>query len=325
MTNHSLSHRADDLTTALLTKAEAYRAHAKSDATHRAYAADWRDWIAWCAGRDVAALPADPRAVALYLTDRASTHRVSTLARRLAALQHAHNEAGLAFERHHPTLRSVWSGIRRTHGIAPAQQAPILTADLRRLVATLPDDLGGLRDRALLLLGFAGAFRRSELVALDVADVVAEGPGLVITIRRGKTDQERAGRIVAIPFGAAEATCPVRALAAWLAASGIARGPIFRQLTAKGTRVAPSGDSISTRVSDRAVARIVQRAALAAGLVGAFAGHSLRAGLITSAAAAGVSEHDIMRHTGHRRAETLRRYIRRATAFEANPAGRVGL
>jgi integrase len=170
-------------------------------------------------------------------------------------------------------------------------KAPAVTAELRAMVAALPGDLRGARDRALLLVGFAAALRRSELVALDRCDVAETAEGLVVTLRRSKTDQEGQSRKIGVPYGSNPATCPVRALRAWTEIAGVVDGPLF-------VTVDRSGRPGTARASDRAVARAVQRAAQGAGLDRArYAGHSLRAGLATSAAAAGASERSIMAQT----------------------------
>ncbi len=167
-------------------------------------------------------------------------------------------------------------------------------------------------------MGFAAALRRSELVGLDVGDVAFTREGLVISLRRSKTDQEGQGRKIGIPAGMHPATCPVKALRAWLGAAGLEDGPVFRPLT--------RGGAVRTgRLSDKAVARIVKRTAQAAGLdPNEYAGHSLRAGLATSAAAAGVSERAIMQQTGHKSIAVARRYIREGSLFRENAAGAVG-
>lgn len=316
--NTSLPALSDDLER-LADMAGGYLRSAKAPATLRAYRTDWRDFTAWCAARSLDGLPAEPRTVALYLTDLAGVKACATLQRRITSISQAHQAAG-----HEPPTRSMivretWRGIRRTFGTASEGKAPARTVEMRAMVATLDDTLAGTRDRALLLVGFAGALRRSELVALDVADVVENGDGLVVTVRRSKTDQEGAGEQLGLPYGSDPATCPVRALRAWLGASGIESGPIFRPITRHGAM----GER---RLSDRAVAEVVKRAASAAGLdAGRYAGHSLRAGLITSAAEAGVLERDIMRHSRHKSVPVMRRYIRGATLFQSNAAAAVGL
>lgn len=301
-------------------RAHEYVQASKSANTRRAYRTDWADFTRWCDEHALPGLPATPETIALYLTYLAEIGRKpSTLARRLAAIAQAHQLAGHASPTRDPLVRSVAAGIRRLHGTAPASKTPTLTADIRAMVEALPDSPLGTRDRALLLLGFAGGFRRSELVALDVDDLQDTEEGLVVTIRRSKTDQEGVGRTIGIPYGSNPITCPVRAVRAWLAVLGSNEGPLFRPLTRHG-RLA------DRRLSDRAVARVVQRSAAAAGLDPAkYAGHSLRSGLATSAAMAGVSERVIMAQTGHRSLMTLRRYIQVGSRFRENAAGHVGL
>ena len=227
-------------------RARDYAQEAKAANTRRAYRADWRDFTAWCEGHGRTALPAAPETVALYLTDLAGRRKTSTLQRRLSSISQAHQLAGHAAHdspTRHATVRAVWAGIRRAKGTAQAGKAPALTADVRAMVATLPDTLLGLRDRALLLLGFAGAFRRSELVGLDVGDLEAGRAGLAVTLRRSKTDQEGAGRKLGVPYGAHPDTCPVRAVQEWLDASRTARGPALpqRQPARAGAAGAPLG------------------------------------------------------------------------------------
>jgi len=194
-----------------------------------------------------------------------------------------------------------------------------VVGDLKRMLDSLPATRVGLRDRALLLLGFAGAFRRAELVSLDVTGLDFSSAGLVVTLRRAKTDQEGRSRRIGVPYGSSEKTCPVRSLQAWLESAGISEGPVFRSLDTF-QRVQPR------RLSDKAVARIVKRRAAAVGLDPArYAGHSLRAGLATSAAAGGASERVIMAQTGHRSAEMVRRYIREGNLWRENAASLAGL
>lgn len=297
-----------------------YIQHAKAANTLKAYRNDWAHFARWCAGYGLEALPASPETVARYLTAQANAMKVSTLRRRLSAISQVHEAKGYRplSVRHEP-LKSVWAGIRRVHGVAPHGKAPVRTADIQAMVAQLPASALGVRDRALLLIGFAGAFRRSELVGLMRADVRSTSDGLTIQLRRSKTDQEGAGRLVGIPYGSHRATCPVRSLEAWLEVAGITEGPLFRPINRHG-QIHPGA------LSDKAVALIVKRWAAAAGLdPSQYAGHSLRAGLATSAAQAGVAERVIMAQTGHRSAEMVRRYIREGSLFRENAAAEVGL
>jgi site-specific recombinase XerD len=290
----------------------------KSHNTRRAYAADWRDFSAWCSAHALSVLPAAAETVALYLSARAEAVKAGTLARRLSTISQAHQMAGFPSPAQSITVRAVMAGIRRSKGTAQQGKRAMLTEDLRELISHTGDDTIGKRDRALLLTGFAGAFRRSEIVAFNTGDVEFTPDGAVLHQRRSKTDQEGAGRRVGIPFGSTPATCPVRALRSWIEAAG-SSGPLFRRVT-KGGKI------LAGRLSDKAVARIVKLRAVRAGLDPAqFSGHSLRAGLATAAARAGVSERAIMRHTGHRSLATLRNYIREGSLFLENPAAKVGL
>jgi site-specific recombinase XerD len=204
-------------------------------------------------------------------------------------------------------VKATVRGIRRTLGTAKNKKAPALAAKVKSMVATAPDSLTGLRDRVVLLLGFSGAFRRSELVALDVADISENEEGLMVVIRRGKTDQEAAGRTIGIPRG--ELACPVKALRAWLEAAEIDAGPVFRPID-KGGNVRQS------RLTCRSVANIVKAYAGRAGFdAKAFSGHSLRSGFLTSAAAKGASIFKMMDQSGQKSVDTLRGYIRDAELF----------
>ena len=205
-------------------------------------------------------------------------------------------------------VKATLRGIRRTVGAAKVKKAPAVAAKVRAMVALAPDGLKGLRDCALLLLGFAGAFRRSELVALDVADIAETETGLLVTIRRSKTDQEGEGVTIAIARG--DVACPVKALRAWLDAAGIEAGPIFRPIDKAGT-VRPA------RLTDRSVANIVKAYAELAGFdASTFSGHSLRSGFLTSAAGNGASIFKMMDVSRHKSVDTLRGYVRDAELFK---------
>jgi integrase len=210
-------------------------------------------------------------------------------------------------------------GIRRTLGTAQTGKRPFFTEQVRAMIGALPENLQGLRDRALLLIGFAGGFRRSELAGLAVDDIAHEKDGLVATLRRSKTDQEGRGRKVAIPYGSHPETCPVRAYRDWLEAAGLEQGPVFREIDRHGRLQAKP-------LHKDSVGLIVKRAAARIGLNAAeYAGHSLRAGLATQAYLNGANELAIMQQTGHRSLATVRKYIREQSLFRDNPAGKLGL
>lgn len=300
-------------------RARDYRAKAKAANTVAAYRSDWNDFTSWCQARGIESLPAEPATVALYITDLAERCKPSTITRRLATISQAHQQAGHATPTSEPLVRDVLQGIRREKGTAPAAKAAAVTTVIRAMVETVGDDIKGKRDRALILLGFAGAFRRSELVALTVATVQFINDGLVIKLPHSKTDQEGQGETKGIPYGSTPATCPVRALRAWLDTSGIGEGPLFRPVNRWGQIQA-------TALTGHAVAELVKQLAERAGYAGtAFSGHSLRAGLATAAAAAGVSYHAIKKQTGHRSDQMLQRYIREGSLFRENAAAKVGL
>jgi integrase len=302
-----------------------YAAAARVKSTERTYAGAWRRFEEWCAGGR-ASLPATAESVAAYISyladpvDRGGRGaKAASIDLALAAISQAHMLSGFPSPRADARLRRVRRGIRQTIRVEQDRKRPVLVTDLRTMVAALPPGLLGLRDRALLTLGFAGAFRRSELVALDVADLVFVEEGMEVTLRKSKTDQEGEGRKVGIPFGSRRSTtCPVSAMRAWLEATGIETGAVFRSVDRWGR--------VGDRLSDRGVVLVVKRYAAAAGLdVATLAGHSLRAGLATSAAKAGKSERSIMAQTGHRSTQMVRRYIRDASLFSDNAADGIGL
>jgi site-specific recombinase XerD len=305
----------------LTSQAADYIYAGKADATLRAYRADWRHFENWCQAHGFRALPASPDVVALYLADFGGRQAAATLTRRLTSINKVHRAAGHpapALMEHLPVGETL-KGIRRTHGTEQHPKQPLFTAELRAMVAHLPDTLIGLRDRALLLIGFAGAFRRSELVNVHVEDVTETEEGLVIRVRRSKTDQEGKGRQVAIPYGSSPDTCPVRSWRRWIDAARLTGGPLFRRIDRHG--------HVNSRGLHRdSVGAIVKRAVEAAGLdPKLYAGHSLRAGLCTQAYVNGARELDIMRQTGHKSLETVRKYIRGRGLFRDNPAAKLGL
>ena len=313
--NHQSSSQSA-LTTPL--RADDYIRASRSDNTLRAYRSDWRQFVGWCNRRRLASLPAAEATVCRYLAEQAEENKVATLARRVASISQAHQAAGLPSPTQSLSVRATLKGIRRKKTSLTTEKAPVLVADLRKMVDTLGDSLMGKRDRALLLVGFAGAFRRSELVSLDVSDVTFDTNGLTIRLRRSKTDQEGEGRKVGLPYGSNLATCPVRALQEWLHVAAITSGALFVGINRHGT---PQG-----RLSACAVALIVKKVVAAAGLnPDLYAGHSLRAGLATSAAMAGVSERSIMAQTGHKSVMMVRRYIRDGSLFRENAAAGIGL
>ena len=253
-------------------------------------------------------LPTSAEAVAAFLAfDSKNGTKPTTLSRRLAAIRYAHALAGHPSPTASEAVKATLRGIKRTFRHAPVRKAPATSDRVAAMVALTGDGSRGLRDRALLLLGFAGAFRRSELVALNLEDLEFCEDGLLVTIRRSKTDQEGDGATIAIARGSG--ACPVDALLDWIAASQIASGPIFRPVSKKG-RV------LNRRLSDRAVADLVKAYARRAGLkAGDFRAHSLRSGFLTLAAGKGASIFKMMDVSRHKSVETLRAYVRDAELF----------
>lgn len=307
-----------DLPNEVTDKAELFEEACMSPRTRRAYASGWRLFLRWC--EDHQADPRDPDVVIGFLADEAETKKLATVEVYLAAISQARGLLGLPKLSEVPRVKRVMRGIRRTLGPQrQTQKTPITVAQLRRISSAMPKTPKGVRDRCLLLVGFAGAFRRSELVDLDVGDLRFGDDGLVVQLRRSKTDQIGEGRSVGIPYGSTPATCPVRATKAWLEVAAVEEGPALRP-------VDRHGNIGGGRLSTRAVARAVKAAVESIGLNAAqFSGHSLRAGFATEAAKNGVGELAIMRQTGHRSMTTLKKYVRAGTLFVGNAAAEVGL
>jgi site-specific recombinase XerD len=282
----------------------------KAKATQEAYGSDFRIFESWCRPRGLSALPATAESLCAFLADQTALgKRASTLGRRLAAIRYFHRAAGHETPTGDEKVKAVLSGIRRTIGAAPVRKKAATSDIVLGMVSGNGQSLRELRDRAILLLGFAGAFRRSELVALNVEDIEETVQGMLVTLRRSKTDQEGVGRRVAIPRG--EIACPVKAVEAWLEAAGIAEGAVFVRIWNKRAQRVTS-----RRLAARNVAVIVKAGAAHLGFDPAtFGGHSLRAGFVTSAVKRGANLIKITDVTGHRSLEMLKTYSRDAEAF----------
>ena len=302
---HHLAERppADELALALqFARAE------KSPASRRAYRSDFTLFAQWCEPRGLSPLPASTASIAAFIAWEANRgSKASTIARRLAGIRHAHCLAGYESPTHAEMVRATLRGIRRTLGTRPIRKDPLSAENICAMVELAPTNLAGRRDRALLLLGFSAALRRSELVALDVEDMIPTPAGLRLRIRSSKTDQEQQGTVVAVARG--EKVCPVAALEQWLSAAGISSGPVFRSVK-KGGHVS------KVRLSDCSVANIIKHYAAQAGLDPAcVSGHSLRSGFLTSAANRGASIFKMMEVSRHRSVDTLTGYVRDADFF----------
>lgn len=274
--------------------------------TRSAYLSDLQHFERWGGST-----PASPEEVATYLADYADVLTVATLLRRLAAVSKAHDAKGFANPTKAELVRATVRGIKRTYGTAQKEAAPLVREDLFAVLDKMGDRPKDRRDRALLLIGFAGGFRRSELVALNRADIEVVRQGLVITVRRSKTDQEGACRKVAVPLGRTR-YCAVRALEDWLELAAIEDGPVFRRIN-RHHHIAVA------RLSGEAVSMVVkERLTQAAMNASTYSGHSLRAGFVTSAAQAGIASWQIRKQTGHASDVVLARYIRAGEIFENN-------
>lgn len=302
----------------LVEKTQEYIANAKSENTRKAYKADWKDFENWCKAKMLTPLPASPQTIAAYLTERASTLKVASIERRLVSIRQAHIMSGNYFDKNHPLITQTLKGIKNTHGNSQTAKAPILIEDLREMIQNLKNNLQGIRDKALLLIGFAGALRRSEIVQLKVSDVAFVKEGLELTIRQSKTDQTAKGEVLPIPYGSNPETCPVRTLQAWLEKAEIKTGSLFRSIN-------KHGHVSSQALCSASVALIVKRNSHFAGKQLAYSGHSLRAGFCTTAACKGIPEHAIMRQSRHKKSDTLRKYIRMGSLWKDSAVTKMGL
>lgn len=287
---------------------------ARSPATLRAYRTDWSAFVAWCHAQSVVALPAQPETVSAWIASRLEQGRkAATLARGVAAVSCAHELAGFESFSRSRVVQDALRGMRRTLGTAPTRKAPATVDLLRRMLDIQPDTLIGQRNRALLALGFAGALRRSELVTLEIGDLVSQEGGALLTLRRSKTDPDGAGQTIGILNGTT-----IRALehiSAWCEAAGITSGRLFRSVDRHGR--------IGGSLTDRSVARIIKTAAEAMGLdPERFSGHSLRAGFITSGAEAGADALLIAETSRHHSLDVLRSYVRRASLLKTHAGHR---
>ncbi|MEP5757879.1 MAG: tyrosine-type recombinase/integrase [Litoreibacter sp.] len=312
-----------------------YARQATSENTNKAYAKDWAHFSRWCRLKGANALPPNAELIGLYIADCAAPTpparplSVSTIERRLSGLAWNYQQRGFELDRKDRHVATVLAGIRRKHGRPPTQKEAIMGDDIRAMVATLPFDLRGLRDRTILLLGYAGGLRRSEIVCLDHnREDTLDGSGWVeieddgaILFLRGKTGW----REVEIGRGSSEQTCPIHALEQWLHFAKIDFGPLFRRTSRDNKR------ALDARLSDKHVARLIKQTVLDAGIrpelpeaerLALFSGHSLRAGLASSAE---VDERYVQKHLGHASAEMTRRYQRRRDRFQVNLTKAAGL
>jgi len=319
----------------LVDTARDYARAAASDNTLKAYAKDWAHFARWCRMKGAEPLPPSPEMIGLYLADLATGSppspalSVSTIERRLSGLAWNYAQRGFTLDRKNRHIATVLAGIKRKHARPPAQKEALLAEDIRAMVATLPYDLRGLRDRAILLLGYAGGLRRSEIVSLDVhKDDTPDSRGWIDIMEKGAllTLNTKTGwREVEVGRGSSDQTCPVHALEQWLHFAKIDFGPIFVGTSRNGKR------ALDTRLNDKHVARLIKRTVINTGIrpelsekvrLALFSGHSLRAGLASSAE---VDERYVQKQLGHVSAEMTRRYQRHRDRFRINLTRAAGL
>jgi len=283
--------------------------NSKANNTLRAYKADYKDFTLFCSKNGFQSMPTQPRTMALYLTFLSKTSKYSTLKRRLASINVLHKMKGYYIDTKHPIIMENLMGIKRVNGSNQKGKKPILISDLKLLIKainqSMEKNLRKIRDKTIVLLGFSGGFRRSELVSIEYEDLEFVTEGVKIFIKRSKTDQSGEGMTKAIPYFDNEEFCPVNALKNWIKISEIKKGKIFQ-------------------ISDKGVALIIKKYANQAGLDGKrYAGHSLRSGFATSTADSGAEERSIMAMTGHKSTEMVRRYIKESNLFKNNALNKI--
>lgn len=313
--NDSINHNVK-----LTAKSKRRMSKSKSSNTLKSYSADWNDFTDWCESKKLAPLPCEPETIVNYISDLADHAKANTVSRRVTAISENHIAAGYA--EHNPAkdamVRNAMQGIRREKGTFQHGKAPILLETISLLADLLEgNDLVSIRDKALLFLGFAGAFRRSELVAVQLDDITFSPQGMVVFIPQSKGDQLGHGSQIAIPYSPDKATCTVRAVQKWIEAAGIHSGPLFRGFKR-------NHEPRETQLSDKAVALIVKKYMEQLGLnPDDFAGHSLRRGFATSAAQHDLDALSIMRQTRHKSEKMVHRYIEQGNLFKENPLNRM--
>ena len=282
--------------------------NSKAQNTLRAYQADFKDFSSFCVKNGLISLPTEPKIIALYLTHLSSYSKFSTLKRRIASIKVVHRLKGHYIDTKHPIITENIMGIKRKLGVKQTSKKPILINDLKKIINVIDEEKNEFKkylNKALILIGFAGGFRRSELVSIEYEDLDFVAEGLKITVTKSKTDQTGIGLTKAIPYFENKTYCPVISLKKWIEYSNIKTGKIFK-------------------VSDKTVALTIKKYASMSGLDNnSYAGHSLRSGFATSAAEIGADERSIMAMTGHKTTQMVRRYIQEANLFKNNALNKI--
>ena len=285
--------------------------NSKAANTLRAYQADFKDFSAFCTKNGLSSMPTEPKILSIYLTHLSSTSKFSTLKRRIASISVLHKMKGHYLDTKHPIIMENLHGIKRVKGTNQKTKKPILINDLKAIINSIDQmnqpDKKKIRDKAIILIGFSGGFRRSELVNIDYEDIEFVNEGVKIFVKRSKTDQSGEGMIKAIPYFDNKLFCPVTTLKNWIDFSEIKSGKIFD-------------------ISDRSIALIIKKYASLSGLdADKYSGHSLRSGFATSTAESGAEERNIMAMTGHKTTQMVRRYIHEANLFKNNALNKIKL
>jgi len=295
----------------------------KSNNTLRAYKSDFKDFGAFCANHGFNSLPTEPKIVALYLTYLSKNCKISTLRRRLVSISMVHKLKGHYLDVKHPIIIENLMGIRRSKGSAQRGKKPLLINHLKAIINVINeqkmDEIKKYRDKAIILIGFGGGFRRTEIISIDYEDLEFVPEGLKITVKKSKTDQFGEGMNKGLPYFSNETYCPVIHLKKWLELSNIKSGAIFRRFS-RGLSITNS------RLTDQSVALIIKNYLNLAGIESSnYSGHSLRSGFATVAADSGADERSIMAMTGHKTTQMVRRYIREANIFKNNALNKIKL
>ncbi len=297
--------------------------NSKSNNTLRAYKSDFKDFVTFCNIHGLKSLPTEPKIVAIYLTHLSKSSKISTLRRRLVSISMLHKIKGYYLDTKHPVIIENLLGIKRIKGSIQRGKKPLLISDLKAIINVILeqkiDEIIKLRDISIVLIGFGGGFRRSELISIDFEDLEFVSEGLKITLKKSKTDQYGEGMIKGIPYFENENYCPVNNLKNWLSISKIKSGAIFRRFT-KGANLSKD------RLTDQTVALLIKKYLKIADIENInYSGHSLRSGFATVAAESGADERSIMAMTGHKTTQMVRRYIKEANIFKNNALNKIKL
>ncbi len=293
----------------------------KANNTLRAYRSDFKDFAAFCVKYGFKSMPTDPKIVSLYLTQLSKRSKVSTLRRRLVSIGVVHKLKGHYLDTKHPVIIENLMGIKRIKGSKQTGKKPILISHLKQIINVINEqdieEIVKSRNKTLILIGFGGGFRRTELISIDHEDIEFVNEGIKIALKRSKTDQFGEGMIKGLPYFSNEKYCPVINLKNWLKISKIKKGPIFKRF-AKGSVLT------NNRLTDQSVVLIIKDCLRLAGIDNNnFSGHSLRSGFATVAAESGADERSIMAMTGHKTTQMVRRYIKEANIFKNNALNKI--